>query len=235
MSWPRMVARWSAVATMVVAFAVAVMLCIRVGLTAAENLDEGTRTLRNVGVAAIEKADANDLRAIATTIAIAAGIAIAWYKLDIFREFEPHLTITQTVESKPIGNSYALVVVTATLTNNSKVQVKPRQGYCRLAQTSPLDDAEIVTLYQEALARDDTTEFEQVDWPGLYDIRQNWQDGDISIEPGEQHQETYQFVIVRSTDSVVALTVIYNPLYGIGNRNRAESWRCYTFHDVLRV
>ena len=107
MSWPRMVARWSAVATMVVAFAVAVMLCIRVGLTAAENLDEGTRTLRNVGVAAIEKADANDLRAIATTIAIAAGIAIAiaWYKLDIFREFESHLTITQTVESKPIGNS----------------------------------------------------------------------------------------------------------------------------------
>ena len=235
MSWPRIVAKWSAIAAMVVAFAVAVILCARAGLTATANLEEGDRALHNVAAKVMKEANANDLRAIATTIAIAAGIAIAWYKLDIFREFEPHLTITQTVESQPIGNSYALIVVTATLTNNSKVQVKPRQGYCRLAQTSPLNDAEIVTLYQEALARDDTTEFEQVDWPGLYEIRQHWQDGDISIEPGEQHQETYQFVIVRSTESVVALTVIYNPLYGRGNRNRAESWRCYTFHDVLRA
>ncbi len=235
MSWPRIIAKWSAIAAMFAAFAVAIILCLRVGLTAAEGLDEGTRTLRNVTVAAIEKADANDLRAIVTTIAIAAGIAIAWYKLDIFREFEPYLTITQTVLSRTISASYALVIVTATLTNSSKVQVKPRQGYCRLAQTSPLNDGEVVALYQEALARDNTTELEQVDWPELYEIRQNWQSGDISIEPGEQYQETYQFIIARSTESVVALTVIYNPLYGRGNRNRAESWRCYTFHDLLRA
>ena len=235
MTWPRVVAKWSAIAAMVIAFAVAIVLCARLGLAATENLEESEQTLSNVTATVMREANTNDLRAIATTIAIAAGIAIAWYKLDIFREFEPHLTITQMVASRSIGTSYALVIVTATLTNNSKVQVKPRQGYCRLAQTSPLNDGEIVTLFQEALARDNTNELEQVDWPELYEIRQNWQSGDISIEPGEQHQETYQFIIARSTESVVALTVIYNPLYGRGNRNRAESWRCYTFHDLPRA
>ena len=139
------------------------------------------------------------------------------------------------MDSRSIDDSYALVVVTATLTNSSKVQVKPRRGYWRLSQTSPLDDAEIVTLYQAAMERDDTSELEQISWPELYVVRQAWEDGDISIEPGERHQETYQFIIDGSTGSVVALTVIYNPLYGRGNRNRAESWRCYTFQDLLSV
>lgn len=85
------------------------------------------------------------------------------------------------------------------------------------------------------MERDGTSELEQISWPELYEIRRGWRDGDISIEPGERHQETYQFIINRSAESVVALTVVYNPLYGRGNRNRAESWRCYTFHDLLHA
>ena len=229
----RTVARLTAIIAMAVSVVVAVILFARIGLTTVENLEGKAPTVRDMLVTVIKEASANEMRAIATTIAIAAGIAIAWYKLDIFREFEPHLTITQAVESRPIGSSYALVIVTATLTNNSKVQVKPRRGYCRLAQTAPLDDETVVALYQAELAETRTAGLEQVGWPLLREIRREWQEGDKSIEPGEHHQETFQFIISRSVESVVALSVIRNPLRYNGNQDRAETWRCYTFHNVL--
>ena len=232
MSWPRTIAKWMAIVAMITAVLAALTLCVRIGLTANENLENVQPGVRNALAKAVKESGADDVTAVTTAIAIAAGIAIAWYKLDIFREFEPHLTIVQTVESRPLGSSYTLVVVTATLMNNSKVQVKPRLGYCRLSQTSPLEDIEIVALYQGALARNNPSELEQISWPELYEIRQSWQEGDISIEPGEQHQEVFQFIIGRGTESVLALTAIRNPLYGKGNQNRAEIWRCYTFHNV---
>ena len=228
----RRVAQGTVVVALAAALGTALLLLAGIGLAVAEDLAMPDAGRPGIAAAVAQNAGANELRAIATALAIAAGIAVAWYKLDIFREFEPHLTITQTVESRPLGDSYALVTATATLSNNSKVQVKPRAGYCLLRQTAPLDDSEVVAIYQAALARSDTTELEQFDWPMLHEIRQSWPEGNRSIEPGEQHQETYQFIISRDTKSVVVLTVIYNPQYGEGNRNRAESWRCYTFHDV---
>lgn len=213
------------------------LFLVRIALDAAENW-AGEATVWHNAAAAVQKADPSELSALATTLAIAAGIAIAWYKLDIFREFEPHLTITQTIISRPLGVSYALVAATATLTNSSKVQVKPRRGYCRLMQTSPFDDSEVVAINRSRssasdLADDGAADLEQIGWPLLYEVRSQWQDGDISIEPGEQHQETYQFIVDRGAEAVVAVTVIYNPLYDRGNVNRAESWRYYTFHDLL--
>ena len=74
---------------------------------------------------------------------------------------------------------------------------------------------------------------EQIGRPVLYEKRRSWLEGDISIEPGEEHQETFQFIVSRSVESVVALTVVNNPRHSKGSRNRAEAWRCYTFHDML--
>ena len=233
MNFLRIIARLTAMAAMASAIATAVILSARITIAAAENSENAHPTCWNVLLTAVKEASADEMRAIATAIAIAAGIAIAWYKLDIFREFEPHLTITQTVESWPLGNLYALVTVTAILTNNSKVQVKPRRGYCRLAQTAPLNDGDVVVLYQAEQLEPVTTGMEQIGWPILHEKQRTWQEGDISIEPGEEHQETFQFIISRNVETVVALTVISNPLHGRGNRNRAEAWRCYTFHDLL--
>lgn len=123
-----MVAQWTAIGAIIAAVAAAVIVCVRIGLTAFGNLGEVQPTWSNVLTEVIKESGAGETSAVVTAIAIAAGVAIAWYKLDIFRELDPHLTITQSVESRSIGDSYALVVVTATLTNSSKVQVLPRRG-----------------------------------------------------------------------------------------------------------
>ena len=226
------IARTFAIATIVAAVIAIALLSVRIILDAQQSLDGEAGSLGEVA-AALVKEVRDDLRHIATALAIAAGVSIAWYKLDIFREFEPHLSIEQTIESRRLGNSFRLIVATAILTNNSKVLVKPREGYCRLAQTAPLSDPSVVEIFTNAV-RSGTEEngFEQFGWPVLGEVRRTWPEGDIAIEPGECHRETYQFIVDEGTESVVALTAIYNPAYNLDLASHAETWRCYTFHDV---
>ena len=123
------------------------------------------------------------------------------------------------------------MVATATLTNKSKVLVKPTKGYCRLSKTSPFNNEEVLELYHQSEQDDDQT-LEQFGWPLLKEVKREWKEGEIAIEPGEEHQETYQFIIDGTTESVIALTVIYNPAAGKPNKDAAETWKCYTFHTI---
>ena len=45
-------------------------------------------------------------QSLVTILAIIAGGIFATYKWQIFREFEPHLTITHEVSLRPVGESY---------------------------------------------------------------------------------------------------------------------------------
>ena len=229
----RKIARTFAVATIVVAVIAIAFILGDIGWNITQSLKEEARHSRNIADVLFEEVSGDDLRNIATALVIAGGVSVAWYKLDIFREFEPHLSIEQTIESRRLGNSFRLIVATAILTNNSKVLVKPRKGYCRLAQTAPLSDPTVVEIFTNAV-RNGTEEngFEQFGWPLLGEVKRTWPEGDIAIEPGECHRETYQFIVDEGTESVVALTAIYNPAYNLDPASRAETWRCYTFHDV---
>ncbi len=228
----RRAAKTFAVAAIAASVITAGYLAVRICFNAAGHITGGEPQgfLDYLGTI-VKTADGNDLRNIATALAISTGITIAWYKLDIFREFEPHLTIEQTILARPIGDSYLLIVATAVLTNNSKVLVKPLRGYCRLAQLSPLDDSRVLEIFLDSSQESDS-DYEQFGWPILKEIKRKWTDGDIAIEPGECHQETYQFIVDGAIESVVALTAIYNPSYRAEVGGRAEVWKCYTFYDV---
>ena len=55
-----------------------------------------------------------------TVLAVILGAIFAAYKWQVFRESEPHLTITHEVTHRPVGDSYVHIAVTATLQNGSK-------------------------------------------------------------------------------------------------------------------
>lgn len=230
----RIWARFFAISAIAVSVIVASVLAVRTGIDLVDYPEVEPAGKRERWMTIVGQFDGNNARNIATALAIAAGIAIAWYKLDIFREFEPHLTIEQTLHPRPIGDSFHLIVATAVLANNSKVVVKPLEGYCRLAQLAPLDDSRVLEIFLRS-SEDGDGSLEQFGWPILKEIKRSWTDGDIAIEPGECHQETYQFIVDGGTKSVVALTAIYNPSYRKEVRGRAEVWRCYTFYDVPSV
>ncbi len=63
-----------------------------------------------------------------TIIAIAVGGIIAIFKFQLFRDSEPHLTISHSITHRPISDSYVHIAVTAHLKNSSRVEVEILEG-----------------------------------------------------------------------------------------------------------
>ena len=95
------------------------------------------------------------IQSLVTVVAIVGGGAFAYYKLQIFRVFEPHLTISHEVSHRYIGDNYVHIAVTATLHNSSKVKMELRKGFFLLQQISPLSDEEIEPLYEQVFEDQD--------------------------------------------------------------------------------
>ncbi len=60
-----------------------------------------------------------------TAFAILAGGFFVAYKLEVFRDFAPHLTITHAITHRAVGDSYVHISMSVTLHNSSRVTIKP--------------------------------------------------------------------------------------------------------------
>ncbi len=74
------------------------------------------------------------LQTMVTSLAIGIGAVWAFHKLEVFKDFQPHLTISQEVTHRKLGNNHVHVSVIATLLNNSKVAVEIRHAEFRIQQ-----------------------------------------------------------------------------------------------------
>ena len=61
-------------------------------------------------------------------------------------------------------------------------------------------------------------------------VTRNWKKGELIVEPGESHQETYEFIVLNYVESVLAYTYYRNPRSSI-----PEGWGATTVHDIVRV
>ena len=80
---------------------------------------------------------AGGIQSALTVFAIVVGGVFALFKLQVFRTFEPHLTITHEVHHRYVGDSYVHIDVTATLRNSSRVAVGLREGEFSIQQVNP--------------------------------------------------------------------------------------------------
>ena len=162
-----------------------------------------------------------------TVIAIVAGGIFALFKLQAFRDFEPHLTISHEVSHRQIGNSYVHVAVTSTLHNGSKVKLDFLQAFIRLQQISPTSDAEVESLYTSTFV---DREHEDIPWPILYEVPRIWDVNELIIEPGESHQESYEFIVSTEVESVIVYTYYYNSR---GDSEAPEGWGATSVYDIF--
>ena len=165
-----------------------------------------------------------------TVFAIVVGGVFAWFKLQAFRDFEPHLTISHEVHHRITSNSYVHIDVTATLHNSSRVKIELREADLRLQQVSPLSDQQVEILYTEVFAE---AEHRHVQWPILYEVQRDWDKGDLIVEPSESHQEAYEFIVTARVESVSVYTYFYNPGFLEGSRT-AEGWGATTVYDIVK-
>lgn len=166
------------------------------------------------------------VQAIVTATAICAGGFFAAFKLQIFRDFQPHLTISNAVSHRRIGESYVHIDITTTLHNSSKVKMELREGFFLLQQIAPALDQDIETLYAQVFVYGETKD---IQWPTLDDISLNWDKGILIVEPGEAHQEIFEFIVSTDVESVIIHIYFYNPY-----SSSPEGWGTTTVYDIIK-
>ncbi len=168
-------------------------------------------------------------QALVTIVAIVSGGSFAAYKWQVFREAEPHLTITHEVSFRRISESYVHIAVTATLENNSRVQIELHDGNFLIQHIAPTLDEHVEALYAQTFVKE---EFVDIPWPILVDVQRVWEEGELVVEPGELHPETFEFIVSEEVKSVIVYTYLYNSTYSEGSRS-AEGWGATTVLDII--
>ena len=183
-----------------------------------------TAQLTNINL--IDSASA--IHAIGILVAICLGGVFAYQRLQIFRTFEPHLTISHSIRHRFIGDSYVHIDVTATLHNSSKVQVELREGYSLLQLIAPETDEHIEDLYAQVFVE---REYEDIRWTTLESFDRHWNPGELVVEPGESHPETHEFIVSRDVESVMIYTYFYDQRFA-HDGDYERGWLASTVYDV---
>ncbi len=197
----------------VLAFIVALALALHV------TLSDLTRTANLAGI----------VQSFATAFVLIAGGAFAGYRLHQFRDFKPHVTINQTVSHRAISENYVHLIVTATLTNSSRVKLEFHEAYFRLQILSPISDREVENLYAKVFADENGESPWNLQWPTMEEASRRWVKGELVVEPGERHQETCEFVISNDVSSILVYTYFYNP----GRGAIPQGWGTTTVCDII--
>ena len=163
-----------------------------------------------------------DFAAAGTLSAVLAGGLFAAGKFSLFREGEPHLTVTQEVHAHLTLENYRHITVTTTLHNSSKVVVQPPTASCKLFQTAPVPDKDVEYIHAKATANPNSSNYHQYEWWQLYQVNKTWKNQELSIEPNQKAQQTFQFLIRKEVTAVLIHTAILNPQ--VAN----NGWDCYT-------
>ncbi len=169
------------------------------------------------------------LQSLATTLVLVAGGIFAYRKLQLFRDFEPHLTVTQTVTSRAVGSSYAHIAVTTTLRNSSKVRVEVRECLFQIHQVQPLSDDDVEHYYVEAFREDGSA---YIEWPIIDEVARRMEPNEIVIEPGACHHEPCEFIVSRHVTTVLVYSYFFNTGYSDYGQS-AQGWSATTVHDDI--
>ena len=165
----------------------------------------------------------------AAAFTLLAGALFAAFRFDLFRNFIPHANISQQVSHRAISDSYVHILVTATLTNNSKVKMDFREGFCRLQLLGSHTDSEVEEIYRQVFAEDNPRARRDFQWTTLDEMPLSWDRNELIIEPGGSHQETCEFIVTAAVTSVLAYSYFYNPAAPV----KPEGWGVTTAYDIM--
>ena len=160
------------------------------------------------------------VQTVITILALMGGGAFAAYKLELFRDFEPHLTISHTINHRNLGNGYIHLDVKSTLRNNSKVRLELNGGYFLLQQIRPIREG------------DDPLEPNVVypDLPTLDEASFDLGDQTVGLEPGQSLQEVLQFLVPDDVESLLVHYSFYDSMDSSGSQ---PGWGITEVYDMM--
>ncbi len=170
-------------------------------------------------------------QAIGAITVIFVGGTFAYWRLQIFRTFEPHLSISHEVSHRQIGERYVHIALTAKLLNNSKVKIELRRAVFSIQLVSPVTEEEVLAHYTDTFVEGKARD---IQWETLEEISRVWDDGERTIEPNESHQETCEFIVSAEVASVLIYTYFYNSRYS-ANARTAQGWSATSVIDIMET
>ena len=172
------------------------------------------------------------------SLAILAAGAVAIYRFQVFRDLEPHLTISHKITHRPVGNNYVHIFVAATLRNSSKVEVDIRRELFRVQQIAPVEEDELNRLVKAVFpggsqAVETAGDEKEIQWPTIDEVYRAWGPNELIVEPGEAHQETVEFVVPASVQTALIYTYFFNTQFYPGSRS-AQGWGVTSVYDIIK-
>ena len=165
---------------------------------------------------------------IGTLILLGIGGIFAVYQFRLFRHHEPHLNVEQTVTHHQVSPKYVAIAVTAHLRNNSRVVVRIREALFRIQKFSGFEDTAIETMFRHAFVfRSGSV----IEWPTLQEVHRHWDPGEIAIEPGGIHSESYEFIVASDVETIMVYSLFYNPNSPEG-KNERRAWHVTTVYSL---
>ena len=155
-----------------------------------------------------------------TILAIVFGGFFAAVKFELFRDFEPHLTISHTINHRPLGDSYVHIDVRAVLHNSSRVRVELTDGYFVVQRIAPLSEENELS----------GSELVYPFWPVLEEASIELGDEKIVLEPGQSLQEVLQFTV---TNEVHTVLIHYSFSNSIPAPESPVRWGITDVYDII--
>ena len=170
------------------------------------------------------------LQNIGILTALSIGGVFAQRRFRLFRAFQPHLTVAQHVSHRPIGNSHTHIAVTATLLNTSRVRVELLKADFLLQKIAPISDAQIQHLYTQSFGN--PPKASSIQWPTIEYFTKEWDETPCVIEPGESHDETFEFITDVQASAFLIYTYFYNSQRSEDSKS-SPGWGATTIYDML--
>ena len=172
------------------------------------------------------------VQASATALAIAVAGVFAVHKLQVFRDFQPHLTVRHETSHRRVSSSYTHILVTATLRNSSKVAVDIRRVLFWIQHVSPVSDEDVERLRSEVF---ENPIHQDLQWSLIQQGERIWKPYEVIVEPGETHSEPIEFIVQSDeVHTVLVYTYFYNPRYEPGRRS-VEGWGVTSVIDIMNI
>ena len=177
------------------------------------------------------------IQSFVTAVAIATAGIWAYFRFQVFRTFEPHLTIEHRVFHRRLSENYTHIDVTVVMYNSSRVQVEIRESFALVQEVAPISDDEAGTRRDEAWVEEEDPTFL---WPIVGRLARKWDENELIVEPGERHSETFEFIIDKAgvyidPDRPLRTVLIYTYFKNEGRRSNQKSargWAATTVYDI---
>ena len=214
--WPRSQAWRAAI--------IAILILVPIALAFVTFADDWSNVSRIKDVAA-------SIQSAVTVIAIVTGGIFALFKLQVFRDFEPHVDVANEIKYRLMNDTYVHIDVRATIHNTSKVKVGFRRARFSILQVLLNSNDDIAEIHEQVFI---SQEKRDMQWPVLNVIEHEWDDGKLVVEPGENHSESQEFIVLKEDAETVRIeTFFFDQRFT--EPSDEFGWSATTFCDIVEA